>query len=201
MIIIHTDYDRVSNALSRYAQTLIAEEAGAVSAALGPPLDSAAVAIQNHLAADSISAVYFFGHGTEQPPTQIGQDQAPAIHGAIIGLLQNRLVYGASCYSVSGIGALAVAHGATTIGFSDVLYVPYDAHYHQRMEGPILSAPRMLRAGLDANQAHSAALQEFQQLARVLQASTHTTDHALSVLMSFNATAFGIAGSSTRTLP
>ena len=200
MIIIHTDYDPISNALSRYAQALIAEEAAAVSAELGP-LHSQAATIQNHLAVvDTKSAVYFFGHGTDHPPTKIGQDQIPAIYGAVIGLLQSRLVYGACCYSVSGIGALAVAQGTTTIGFSGVLYVPYVAPTTSRWRDPFLLR-RELRSGSDANQAHQMAVQEFQQLANGLQASAVMTDQIVSVLMSFNATSCNLVGSGTRTLP
>jgi len=167
MLVIFTDYDRVSKILKTCAVRLVGKADSRVRAKLGPPLSKAA-AVRQALTKDKGVAFFFFGHGELPPRGLIAQDQVSAVHSKNLALLKDRLVLAASCYSAQSLAGAAKRHGATVIGYYGELRVSYRPGGRKHQAKCVLAAALSLLDGGDAVTASQAAVAEFYKVAATL---------------------------------
>jgi hypothetical protein len=194
MIVVSTAHDPTSNILDRYAQTLVRRVNAKVPHYLGPPNGSIASAIRTILTQRRGEPLFFFGHGTDTPPSLIAQDLLPFIDLSSCHLLENRLVCATCCHALNGIGSEAKRHRATILGYRGEFYVPLTEISAASMEDCALTGASTILGGGDTTVATQKAASAFRNLAQDLYAHLDTTDQILGVFMDLNADAAGFEG-------
>ncbi len=165
MIILYTEYDRVTSVLATYARRLNAEIGANMSDLLEPPTTADARHAEGILAGNP-APLFFFGHGTHVG--LIAQDGVVIDFNKDPHLLSKRLVCATCCQSAVALAKDAARHGATVVGYSGNVWVSLVPPYSQMLEDCLLAGPRALIAGESAVEAGKRTRNELNRLARKL---------------------------------
>jgi hypothetical protein len=152
--------------------------------------DQTASHIQTILGTNGSDDIFFFLHGRDQPAGVIDGSGTAVIDQSTISLLKSRTVCG-TCYSLDDLAILAVAHGATIIGYTGEMLIPLDPPYVQEMESAALAPHRSLMAGQNAQIAASSGSQEYSDVATRWFKNGTFTGVVHSALAEANAQAIG----------
>jgi hypothetical protein len=196
MLIIYSNYDPVTHVLSSYATTFVAESGHAVPQCLDPACPDQHHAVRSVMAGlreNSATKIVFFGHGRKRPPGLLAQDRQSWLDRTNCAYLAGRKLVATACFSRDGIGRRALAHGATVVGYSGVLWVPLQGPGVRLMEECILTLPRALRDDNDLRAASEDARQRFLDVARELQGMEDPEAKLVASFVRLNARAVGLA--------
>ncbi|MGA2740782.1 MAG: hypothetical protein ABSG65_25515 [Bryobacteraceae bacterium] len=158
MIIVSTDYDRLTSVLAEFADEL-ENYGGAVQV-----LKKASSGDLEKILGSSKSSVIFFGHGKINPPSLLDQSESALWGSHAESLLEERVLYANACHSLEALAGLGVAR----IGFSGKLEVYDDQAYFAAQRDCILAGPRALLAGKTVREAADESKQAFRGRQREL---------------------------------
>jgi len=151
MIVVSTDYDRLTTILAEFAAELESYDAEVRVLKKANSLE-----LENLLSSLTTSII-FFGHGRIDPPRLLDQDQAALWDNKIAALLEQRVLYGNACHSLEALAGFGLAR----IGFSGKLEVHDDQGYYAAQRECILAGPRALLSGKTAAEAAEQSKQAF----------------------------------------
>jgi len=213
MIVVTTDYDKVTQSLSLVAAQFVAD-AGTANPSW--PIDNLVprqasnlpnqAEVYQTLNSKPGVAVVFFGHGYDAHHAQPGfhgQDRAPVLDPAGAAILQNRVVVAVCCWSLNAMSTAALAHGATVVlGYDRELNVLFPTL--PGLDAPIRSCLSaglsLLVQGRTVTDARDETRRAFTILERQLMMKGHMSYQVASVHVKYNAQRHDIRGNGTATL-